>query len=422
MVIGNRGVLALLHGALKVILHNIPDAEVFLLDYAKKRQSFEFHFNNRDHKIDTINLRFSRKIYLRNNVLPVLIGALLIRLFPFKPVKYIIFRLLPRLEEIDRADLALSISGGDSFSDIYGTRPFLYSSLLQILVILLRKRLVLLPQTLGPFKTVLSRKMAKYIMLNSEKIYTRDMTSQDAMKKLYDNQTIAAKFRFNYDVAFVLEPGNPENPDVDALVRRKDPGKLLVGLNISGLLFRGGYTQNNQFGLKIDYPHFINALIRWWIDERRAQVLLVPHVFGTQLESDNIVCRQIYRELKQEYKDSISFLDYDFDQSEIKCVIGLCDFFMGSRMHACIAALSQHLPTVGLAYSRKFYGLFETIGLEDLVADMRTLDEKQIYDKVRMVLDDRERIVDTLKRKIPEVQKSILGILGDEAADNASTT
>ena len=47
-----------------------------------------------------------------------------------------------------------------------------------------------------------------------------------------------------------------------------------------------------------------------------------------------------------------------------KAVIGQCDFFIGSRMHACIAALSQGVPCVGVAYSMKFAGVFDTVGME----------------------------------------------------------
>ena len=38
-------------------------------------------------------------------------------------------------------------------------------------------------------------------------------------------------------------------------------------------------------------------------------------------------------------------------------------------MHACIAALSQTVPAVAIAYSRKFLGVMETIGVEDIVVD-----------------------------------------------------
>ena len=47
----------------------------------------------------------------------------------------------------------------------------------------------------------------------------------------------------------------------------------------------------------------------------------------------------------------------------MKYLIGQCDFFVGSRMHSCIAAVSQCVPAVSIAYSDKFIGVMATLGL-----------------------------------------------------------
>ena len=36
-------------------------------------------------------------------------------------------------------------------------------------------------------------------------------------------------------------------------------------------------------------------------------------------------------------------------------------------MHACIAALSHGIPTTAVAYSKKFIGFFDSVGLGDYV-------------------------------------------------------
>ena len=47
---------------------------------------------------------------------------------------------------------------------------------------------------------------------------------------------------------------------------------------------------------------------------------------------------------------------------EVKNCISQMDIFIGSRMHATIGALSSGVVTIPVAYSRKFSGLFESIG------------------------------------------------------------
>ena len=43
----NMGVGALTAGTIKCILHRFPDAEIFLLDYGKKKQTYDFQLNNK---------------------------------------------------------------------------------------------------------------------------------------------------------------------------------------------------------------------------------------------------------------------------------------------------------------------------------------------------------------------------------------
>ena len=77
--------------------------------------------------------------------------------------------------------------------------------------------------------------------------------------------------------------------------------------------------------------------------------------------------REVYEELHDKYHGSLGYLSGVYDQSEIKHIIGQCDFFIGSRMHACIGAVSQNIASVSIAYSNKFRGVMETVGMDEYV-------------------------------------------------------
>jgi polysaccharide pyruvyl transferase WcaK-like protein len=128
------------------------------------------------------------------------------------------------------------------------------------------------------------------------------------------------------------------------------------------------------------------------------------------------VCEALYRNLKSKYEARLYLARGKYDQSEIKYVIGLCDFFIGSRMHACIAALSQYIPTVPVAYSKKFIGVMETIGVESYVADPRTMDEHEILRTVNRAWADKDNIRRHLEGKIPEVKARVLNLFKEIAA------
>ena len=142
-------------------------------------------------------------------------------------------------------------------------------------------------------------------------------------------------------------------------------GEKLVGININGLMFHGGYTGNNMFGLQFEYKTFVLNLVQKLMEETTSRIFLIPHTYGKteSIYSDHEAARQVYEALKDKYVNRLYMVTGDYKEFEVKGIIGLCDFFIGSRMHACIAAISQGVPTAAVAYSKKFHGVFEGVGL-----------------------------------------------------------
>jgi len=98
------------------------------------------------------------------------------------------------------------------------------------------------------------------------------------------------------------------------------------------------------------------------------------------------------------------------NQRQAKCLIGKSDFFVGSRMHSCIAALSQEVPTVGMAYSDKFAGVFESVGVKDCVIDARSCDEKQAVEKIEYIFRNKDMIRGRLADTMHKVRDNLLNI------------
>jgi polysaccharide pyruvyl transferase WcaK-like protein len=141
-------------------------------------------------------------------------------------------------------------------------------------------------------------------------------------------------------------------------------------------------------------------------------VLLIPHVFGTAKDSDSVACKRIYNELQSKYPDRLGLAAGEYDQSQIKHIIGACDVLIGSRMHACIAAVSQAIPAISLAYSGKFIGVMETLGVAPLVADLRKLSEAEILRLVDSTLDGAAVYRAALRNRIEDAKLAVLGLFG----------
>jgi polysaccharide pyruvyl transferase WcaK-like protein len=170
-----------------------------------------------------------------------------------------------------------------------------------------------------------------------------------------------------------------------------------------------------MFGLKTDYRDLVFAIIDLLINKKKARVILIPHVFGPpeHLESDSTVSEEIYGQLKDEYKGRLFLARGTYDQSEIKYIIGLTDFFIGSRMHSCIAALSQSVPAVAVAYSKKFQGVMDSIELPNIVADPRCMDKFEILDLIDDAFENRAVTREHLDSILPKVRERVLGVFSD---------
>jgi polysaccharide pyruvyl transferase WcaK-like protein len=406
---GNHGVGALASGTLTALLHSDAGARLVFLDYGREAVVSGDKVGAHEVKVETINLRFSKKPWQPNHIMRLLLAAALLKLVPARDARQKLAARNPWLRRILDAQLHLSIAGGDSFSDIYGMQRLLYVVLPQVLVLWLGKPLVLMPQTYGPFESSLARCVARYVIKRAALVYSRDEEGVQTVRALIGGGDDCVQFA--YDMGFALEPQPPAEDVCRQLDAIKQNGPV-TGLNVSGLLYMGGYSGNNMFGLKGDYARMVHVLLEELITKQGAQVLLVPHVFGGEenRESDEKACARIQAEFGQRYAGRLHYLPGRFDHHEIKYLIGQCDFFLGSRMHACIGALSQCVPAVGLAYSRKFAGVLESVGGGSRVVDLRTLGEGEVVEAVREAFGQREVLRRQLEEKMPSIRESVLGL------------
>lgn len=254
------------------------------------------------------------------------------------------------LRTLSSCDVAFDISEGDSFTDIYGLTRFLQQSATKISAILQSIPLVLSPQTIGPFNSGWTKKVAGWIIGKTARTYARDDLSSSALRELgasgNTDEAIDVAFRLPFQ-----RPGRSSNQS------------LKIGINVSGLLFNGGYSGSNEFGLRLDYPAFVRQVISHFSSMDGVEIWLVPHVIAPGTVDDDTAASKI---LSAEFPN-VSLAPVFSNSIEAKSFISGLDFFSGARMHACIAAYSSVVPVVPVAYSRKFNGLFGTLGYTRLV-------------------------------------------------------
>jgi polysaccharide pyruvyl transferase WcaK-like protein len=249
---------------------------------------------------------------------------------------------------IKKCDLCIDFTGGDSFTDIYGEDRFYRNTLVKNWIIQEGKPLILGSQTYGPFKDTKFQKEARQVLLKSEAIFARDEISAQYVKDLSGKTAVTTT-----DVAFMLPYEKNDLPSE----------KIKVGFNISGLLWEGGYTRDNQFGLTVDYRKYCNHIIEYFLERKDTyELYIIPHVFGNArkgvyLADDDIIpCKYI----RETYHD-VTISPYFKTAMDAKSYIQSMDLFIGARMHSTIAAFSSYVATIPFSYSRKFEGLYNSL-------------------------------------------------------------
>lgn len=391
---GNRGVSALAVSSIGLLRRAFPAAKPLLLIGNRTGGEFSVFVNDEEVRGEIVNFRQSFKAKRSQQILWLMFLSFLCWIFPASWFKQAIARRNRWIDSILNSELVGEIRGGDSFSDIYGMQRFLVGMLPALSTIMVRGKITLLPQTYGPFYSGTSRIIARYVLKRADLIMARDTEGAEMVRKLVGRDDVVVCC----DVAFSLQPRAPRELVVSPPLPLGVSDQL-IGLNVNGLMYRGGYTQNNMFGLKLDYQSFLIDLANRLLQNPAFHLVLIPHTFAPadNVESDPEGCRLLKEKLPAGVQNRVHLVTGEYDQSEIKHVIGQCSFFIGSRMHSCIAALSQGIPTVGVAYSKKFLGVFRSVGMESCVVDGRELDNREAVARIADIFQNRDTVHNKLK-------------------------
>ncbi|HNS44905.1 MAG TPA: polysaccharide pyruvyl transferase family protein, partial [Alphaproteobacteria bacterium] len=215
------------------------------------------------------------------------------------------------------------------------------------------------------------------------------------------------------DVAFLMKAlSKEETYDYAQKYMNADlRGKKLAGLSVSELVTKY-HKQGREYALN-EMASFVDAL-----NDQGYTVVMIPHVVERKFSNDDQrACLDVLRRVKS--KDANLNLLGWFNGVEAKSVIGLCDVLIGARTHPTIASLSQGIPTVAIAYSRKAHGIMaDYYGAENgpkltLGADNFTTDSLIKATELSLSLGKQDETVKLMKERA----QNNFAILADRLKD-----
>ena len=450
----NKGSAAVMVGAIETLKKFIPDVE--FTTFVQYSSDFSERYNLKVIPHATHQLMFFSFYDSLRSSFNLFRAALWRILYDYFGINANILVNTKDLKGYTKADIIIDLSM-DLYSDDLGTRSVIEHSKDLLCGVLLKKPVVIYAQSTGPFRTMLTSRLARFTLNKVSLITVREEMAMDHLREVGVDKT---PIYLTADPAFPLVPTPAERIDrILSIEGIKKDDKPIIGMTLSPVILtidikkskylttiktiydvikyflpekltrvmvktitRSVNLSNTDLKLLGKQMEAILQVIDYLVDELGATVVLIPHTISPESElgplgDDVTLLKKIYKIKK--YKNNVKLISTAYTTEEIKGIIGQCDMFIGSKMHAHIVALSQYIPTVAIAYSYKFHGIMKMLGQEKYICDEITTEN--LISKINDAWIKKEKIREELKSKVEFVkERSLLnGKLVKELLDSS---
>jgi Uncharacterized conserved protein len=408
----NRGDQTLLWESIEVAKNIYSDSNIFLYEsgvndkekYLQRRQTVKKGFvflerilqHPRRYDINT-KVGYSTSTMLRWGVISIWdmmrTSMLLSRI---KVVRQFGYKLLSKIQKYTYdtiASLDLVIVKGGGFLHSYGKirdAYLMYYFLFDIkLAQRLNKKVVILPNSIGPLKNTIARSIVKKVLKKCVFVSTRENVSQAFVsQKLKINNFVSP------DLGFYQKASDDDFKD-ELVSLGVDFTRTRVALTLRPYRFDGTKNASELFEKYITEMTRLVSLLT----DNGIQVSLVKHTLGPSAhEDDTIALNEVYEKL--ENKSSVIIVgNENWDCQQLQKVYSYYDFLIGTRFHSVIYALNMKVPCIAIAYGgNKSYGIMKDIGVEQYVVPIENVSSEKIFELLEQLRASKEEYINKLEK------------------------
>lgn len=254
-----------------------------------------------------------------------------------------------------------------------------------------KKPVVLFPNSIGPFRTLFGRSLAKLALGNCYALLIRDATSYGIARELALGSR--ASLLLTYDTALLYtSDATQHNQAFEA------GGKPTLGVA------PGVYSYSITREQVRNYVAAHAAALDDAIEQLGVHVVFLPHYISGFQHDDLAICHAIIGQMK--HGPAVELIEVA-TVSAFKRLLDQMDVVVSSKMHPAVLAVSGHVPTVCIAYDHKQTSFFERLDMADCLLDIRAVSRRTLTAKIAYVWTDRARLAAGLAERIPTWQAHI---------------
>lgn len=220
------------------------------------------------------------------------------------------------LKTIKNSDVLIS-GGGSLLQDVTSLKSLVYYTLIIALTLLLRKKVIIFAQGIGPINNLAAQKIVFFLLKKAAYVSVRDEKSHALLAKNGVRSELVC------DPAFTL-------PDLPTQKERA------VGIQL-----RSFKTLSSAFIKKLA------AAIAGHFSDKKIVIMPFQHSL------DNNVCEEFMNELKLINPDINAEILYDASNEEIISTISRLEYLIAMRFHALVIALKYGVKCLGINYDMK---------------------------------------------------------------------
>lgn len=249
------------------------------------------------------------------------------------------------------------------------------------------KPVILFPNSVGPFRTVIGRFLGRNILNNIDAVIVREKFSVEAINKLNLKDV---NLKLTSDIVLLYETSKDE---------------MAIDLKDSCIGICPGYYSGSlsaESNEKYIQSH-AQALDKF-IDIYKVNILFIPHYKSGFKNDDLDISKQILKRMSNKKAARIMMVN---TVEEFSSILGSMEMVVTSKMHPGVLSITNFVPTLAVVYDYKQSGFFEQLGISEHKIYITDLEPTTLFKKMEKLWLIRASICYHLSKCVPFLQKDI---------------
>ncbi|NAZ74012.1 hypothetical protein GTQ99_01015 [Kineococcus sp. T13] len=311
----------------------------------------------------------------------------------------------PAFREMARADV-IAYTGGTTLTDNYNLTDKVFD--LDV-ARRLRKPLVFLPQSAGPFRKPENRQALRPVLETADLVLLRDERS---LQHVVEIGADPARCRVVPDVVFALA-----RPELLAAERAEGAGPPRLAVSVRDWAF---FRDKDRERGMADYAEALRAAVTSAVRERGAEVTFVSTCQGRPeyVRDDSEFALRVAEGLPDDVREHVVVDRAAHHPEELIDLLGTFDAMLSTRLHGAISAVCTGVPTLTIAYEYKTSEVWGQLGLPEWTVDIDDVTPQVLSERVLALLDEAPRVREQVAAAVPamaagaeEVGALVAGVL-----------